>query len=44
MKMENKKTNKERTRVIYELIRKVGNGLARQYDELATGKRTEQKL
>lgn len=36
-------TNKQKAKAIFELIRKVGNGLTQQYDELAVAKRVEQK-
>jgi len=39
-----KKLKKQKTRSIYELIRTMGDGLSRQYDELATVKRVEPKF
>lgn len=37
------KTNKQKAKAMFELVRKVGDGLTRQYDELAVAKRVEQK-
>jgi hypothetical protein len=36
-------TTKQKAKAIFEIVRKVGDGLTQQYDELAVAKRVKRK-